>query len=134
MLRYLQSLERSERDSAGRNTAAKIKSDSISLFNPCFIGRYGLMTIEHKKRVINRKAKQKGPVAGPEVRPTELVQADMNKGENETTKHVSAVSIFFALHFDGLTNGKRQPEGEFAPPLIQADRKLHHRSTVFSKI
>ncbi|GHJ85623.1 hypothetical protein NliqN6_2025 [Naganishia liquefaciens] len=51
----------------------------------------GVMAIEHKRRVINRKARQK-QVAQPEVRPQEIRQEDMTKAANPTITNTSALA------------------------------------------
>jgi hypothetical protein len=50
------------------------------------------MAIEHKKRVINRKARQK-QVAQPEVRPQEIRQEDMTKAANPTITNTQALAV-----------------------------------------
>ena len=49
------------------------------------------MAIEHKRRVINRKARQK-QVVQPEVRPQEIRQEDMTKAANPTITNPSALA------------------------------------------
>ncbi|KAJ9098673.1 hypothetical protein QFC21_004321 [Naganishia friedmannii] len=46
----------------------------------------GMMAVEHRKRVINRKAKQKQALA-PEVRPQEIRQGDMTRAVNPTIQN-----------------------------------------------
>lgn len=45
--------------------------------------RNGMMAVEHRKRIINRKARQK-QVQQPEVRPKEIRQGDMKQTVNPT--------------------------------------------------
>lgn len=50
----------------------------------------GMMAVEHKKRVIKKRAKQ--AALGAEVRPVELKEQDMAASKNETTENVKNVS------------------------------------------
>ncbi|KAH8090648.1 Nse4 C-terminal-domain-containing protein [Filobasidium floriforme] len=49
----------------------------------------GMMAVEHKKRVVKKRAKQ--AALGAEVRPTELREQDMAASKNETTENVKSV-------------------------------------------
>ncbi|KAJ9101948.1 hypothetical protein QFC19_005030 [Naganishia cerealis] len=51
----------------------------------------GMMAIEHKKRIVNRKARQQQHV-GPEVRPQEIRQEDMTKAANPTITNTKALA------------------------------------------
>ncbi|KAJ9115708.1 hypothetical protein QFC20_001035 [Naganishia adeliensis] len=51
----------------------------------------GMMAVEHKKRVINRKARQKQALQ-PEVRPQEIRQEDMTKAANPTITNTQALA------------------------------------------
>jgi hypothetical protein len=51
----------------------------------------GMMAVEHKKRVVKKRAKQ--AALGAEVRPTELREQDMAASKNETTENVKSVSL-----------------------------------------
>ncbi|KAJ9125284.1 hypothetical protein QFC22_000240 [Naganishia vaughanmartiniae] len=51
----------------------------------------GMMAIEHKKRVINRTARQPQAV-GPEVRPQEIRQEDMTKAANPTITNTKGLT------------------------------------------
>ncbi|KAI5454584.1 hypothetical protein NCC49_003478 [Naganishia albida] len=51
----------------------------------------GMMAVEHKKRVVNRKARQKQALA-PEVRPQEIRQEDMTKAANPTITNTQALA------------------------------------------
>ncbi|KAJ9094108.1 hypothetical protein QFC19_008060 [Naganishia cerealis] len=46
----------------------------------------GMMAVEHKKRIVTRKAKQK-QAAGPEVRPQEVRSEDMTRAINPTIRN-----------------------------------------------
>ncbi len=56
------------------------------------IDRLGPLATQHKKRIINRRARVQ-QTAAREVRPIEIEQEDMQKNENETVKNVALVSI-----------------------------------------
>lgn len=53
--------------------------------------RNGVMEIEHRKRIINRKAKQKQALA-PEVRPQQVRQEDMTRTVNPTIQNTDALN------------------------------------------
>jgi hypothetical protein len=50
-----------------------------------------MMAIEHRKRVTNRKAKQKQALA-PEVRPKEVRSGDMTRAVNPTIQNTDALN------------------------------------------
>jgi hypothetical protein len=50
-----------------------------------------MMAVEHKKRVVNRKARQKQALQ-PEVRPQEIRQEDMTKAANPTITNTQALA------------------------------------------
>jgi hypothetical protein len=49
------------------------------------------MAVEHTKRAVNRRAKQK-QVVGPEVRPQELKQGDLNATVNPTIENTKILA------------------------------------------
>ncbi|KAJ9108928.1 hypothetical protein QFC21_000250 [Naganishia friedmannii] len=62
----------------------------------------GMMAIEHKKRIVNRKARQR-QAAGPEVRPQEIRQEDMTKAANPTITNTKALTVLLEKQ-DGEVN------------------------------